>query len=1094
LPKQKGLEAIGNALQTQYEKLQPKIKYKQCLDPTIDDLRKVCTNLRKTHKQERILFHYNGHGVPRPTKNGEIWLFGKHYTHYLPVSIHDVRNWIGDPAVYLLDCSAAGVLIPQLIDMQSAIISSVQDRNTSDDYGAWNRSQNPLDGRSNHQSSMQTIDTLKSYSLPQLTQIMSGSHHYEGPCIILAACKADEILPTNPLYPADIFTCCLTTPISIALRWLILQNPYSLGDISLDLSENLPGKEGDRKTPRGELYWIFTAITDTIAWSSLPSATFQKIYRQEMLVATLFRNFLLARRIMKSFSCTCQSWPILPDTSNHSLWQSWDLAAECCLLHVVSLIKGSPMIHPKNNMPLGKAGDGLVGRASPMIPLPNASVLSAMNIPPPNLPFFTEQLTAFEIWLDYGSKSSSDIPVYLPIILQVLLSQTHRLRAMVLLKRYLATGPHAISATLLVGIFPYILRLLQSTTNDIRQVLVAIWAHIIGYDASCRQDLIRDKYPGYFIQFISMKEYNPMHRCLAVFILTVMCSHNRDGQTMCLQQNLHRSCTMLLSQPENHPCIPFMKWTALCLSKIIEDFVWAKYLLITEGSHTQLYSLLTHDDPTLRAIAVLTLGEVFGASNLSKLAPSTSSYGMNTLGASISSFGNMSLNAVPSSALPPATSHARSYSDMSISSVESVVDPRELREAELQLALQLLESCTDGCVAVRYEAIIALSKFAMLSAHLPCFTLISRHLIKLSVIESPAKMRQSFSFGPNLTATIPIASSPHSTLGNTGISRGTSSQSAAGSLKPISHENESMMSKPTDGASAAMSPSLEGETNPEPVFPWNLSPAQTQLLVDDVRMYLESQGIGLTPPETPVEPSIEGVMNHPERLFGTMRRATPSGMQLSNMMAATYVRFWLAIYEVQGKDPHICVAKAATFLCQRILDQIQYEDAKKAWEVSSSQSHLHNPHLTNQQHQPENMLQPVIPQGLSMWSFDSNHQLPSVVPDHLLLQHPSTNLPLSPIGLSLHGSPSRRRMMNQSAPNSARTAPTDNSQESYESIGSNAGGHVTWAMNANASTQATDASQSLFYQPNGYLDDTSNHGDVSPSWPVLTSTLYAWSK
>ena len=24
-----------------------------------------------------MLFHYNGHGVPRPTPNGEIWVFNK---------------------------------------------------------------------------------------------------------------------------------------------------------------------------------------------------------------------------------------------------------------------------------------------------------------------------------------------------------------------------------------------------------------------------------------------------------------------------------------------------------------------------------------------------------------------------------------------------------------------------------------------------------------------------------------------------------------------------------------------------------------------------------------------------------------------------------------------------------------------------------------------------------------------------------------------------------------------------------------------------------------------------------------------------------
>ena len=73
LPKNIGLEKIGNLLQQQYEKLQNKIKYKQCLDPTIDDLRKTCSTFKRNASYERFLFHYNGHGVPRPTRNGEIW-------------------------------------------------------------------------------------------------------------------------------------------------------------------------------------------------------------------------------------------------------------------------------------------------------------------------------------------------------------------------------------------------------------------------------------------------------------------------------------------------------------------------------------------------------------------------------------------------------------------------------------------------------------------------------------------------------------------------------------------------------------------------------------------------------------------------------------------------------------------------------------------------------------------------------------------------------------------------------------------------------------------------------------------------------------
>lgn len=42
-------------------------------------------------QNERVLFHYNGHGVPRPTSNGEIWVFNKSYTQYIPLSIYDLQ-------------------------------------------------------------------------------------------------------------------------------------------------------------------------------------------------------------------------------------------------------------------------------------------------------------------------------------------------------------------------------------------------------------------------------------------------------------------------------------------------------------------------------------------------------------------------------------------------------------------------------------------------------------------------------------------------------------------------------------------------------------------------------------------------------------------------------------------------------------------------------------------------------------------------------------------------------------------------------------------------------------------------------------------
>ena len=47
---QKAIEQIGTTLQKQYERWQPRARYKVLLDPTTEDTRKLCISLRKTAK------------------------------------------------------------------------------------------------------------------------------------------------------------------------------------------------------------------------------------------------------------------------------------------------------------------------------------------------------------------------------------------------------------------------------------------------------------------------------------------------------------------------------------------------------------------------------------------------------------------------------------------------------------------------------------------------------------------------------------------------------------------------------------------------------------------------------------------------------------------------------------------------------------------------------------------------------------------------------------------------------------------------------------------------------------------------------------
>ncbi len=68
--------------------------------------------------------------------------------------------------------------------------------------------------------------------------------------------------------------------LQVALQWFCSRSLMHHEGLTKELIDRIPGKQTDRKTALGELNWIFTAITDTIAWNMLPRALFQRLFRQ----------------------------------------------------------------------------------------------------------------------------------------------------------------------------------------------------------------------------------------------------------------------------------------------------------------------------------------------------------------------------------------------------------------------------------------------------------------------------------------------------------------------------------------------------------------------------------------------------------------------------------------------------------------------------------------------------------------------------------------------------------------------------------------------------------------------------------------------
>lgn len=551
---QKAMEMIGINLQKQYERWQPRARYKQSLDPTAEDIKKLCTSLRRSAKEERVLFHYNGHGVPRPTINGEIWVFNRVYTQYIPLSIYDLQTWIGAPSIYVYDCSSAGMIVNlfnQFAEQHEREME--QSPEATPKPAPTNTTQNPNNS-----------DKSKTTSEPSAAAAPSTSSFKN--CIQLAACAANQILPMNPQLPADLFTSCLTTPIKTALKWFTLQQTSTLvPNVSYALIERIPGLLNDRRTMLGELNWIFTAITDTIAWNILPRDLFQTLFRQDLLVASLFRNFLLADRIMRAYDCTPVSSPALPPCHRHPMWASWDLAVDLAVQQLPAILDQGATYQ--------------------------------------NSPFFEDQLSAFHVWLEQGCEERNP-PEQLPIVLQVLLSQVHRLRALELLGRFLDLGPWAVNLALSVGIFPYVLKLLQASAKELRPILVFIWAKILAVDNTVQVDLVFDQGHKYFLSVLQDATLSSEDRTLAAFVLANLVHGFPMGQLSIMQGSLVSICLIQLHDPSPQ----LRQWLAICLGHLWRNFDPARWAGVRDSAHEKLYPLLSDPVPEVRASAVYALG------------------------------------------------------------------------------------------------------------------------------------------------------------------------------------------------------------------------------------------------------------------------------------------------------------------------------------------------------------------------------------------------------------------------------------------------------------------------------------------------------
>ena len=166
-------------------------------------------------------------------------------------------------------------------------------------------------------------------------------------------------------------------------------------------------------------------------------------------------------------------------------------------------------------------------------------------------------------------------------------------------------------------------------------------------------------------------------------------------------------------------------------------------------------------------------------------------------------------------------------------------------EAEVELGIELLNSCTDGSVMVRRQSVIALYKLVSEPFHLECFKRIAK-LLKKVVIAQRQRMGQSTSSNSNSNG-IKSSRSKSPTLGSNNLN-------------------------------ASMSFSSDVY-----VYPWNLLPEQVEDITNILREYIETSS------DLFLEAANNAAMNSNTYPFSESQSLTPTvGMPVSPFSPPTF--------------------------------------------------------------------------------------------------------------------------------------------------------------------------------------------------------------
>ncbi|OAF70961.1 V-ATPase subunit G 3 [Intoshia linei] len=524
-------QSILENLKKQYMMWCPRSRYRSCYNHSVESFKNMCVSLRRDAGSSRVLFHYRDFNLPTKLVNTDcIYVFEKTVRKFNPIRCEDLMIWLGSPTVFIIDSINAENILDKL---KSLIEPSDSDEEC--DYEDYNSKKSKIRFKSTDDSdSLQSVkihspiepplnvpirgvlkngtkssfstnpnssnsDTSKpkkkvSFAL-ELMQMCRSDY------FIIASNRKNQFFIEKNDLPTDMFTSCMTTPYKTLLLLYTSLYPDVFRSLvkSLNGRFEIPGGINKRNTMLGDLHWIFTCICDSLLWSHVDIDTYRLLIKQDIGTGNFWRNFLLSQWLLKSYKITPISYPALPDLWQHPLWELWKVCLNEAIFQLPGILDEKAKYQPSS--------------------------------------FYLNQLTNFRLWInrtsfiDNGYLMNPVTPPTMPSLVLVLLGQMYRLEALQLICRYLESCIDALQVLLVLGISPFIIRLVKTEDETLKPYILYIWSHILFTKEIALGDLLSNSIHLYFLEILSDNPCSSL-KTISAYCLCALLHHYEGYSTL----------------------------------------------------------------------------------------------------------------------------------------------------------------------------------------------------------------------------------------------------------------------------------------------------------------------------------------------------------------------------------------------------------------------------------------------------------------------------------------------------------------------------------------------------------------------------------